>query len=1813
MTGPQASNAAPKGPRILIGLLVLVILVQFGVIWSLLRQPAPVAVEQTEQTAGPSAGQSARVVETAMSPNRRQILVSFDQPVGPKEPVVLAEDAPIPASVDPEVAGRFAWASPFMLRFEADQAFSPAVNYALKLDPAALGVDIVGETTFNVASDGLRLERITLDQEPAEKPNQVRVKASLSFNLPVRPEDLDKALSLHDPLTNASVPLMLTTTWISTSFDVLSDPVDKTPEARELTLSLAQGLPPAEGDIGLDQAASRNIELVLDPALHVQSFSAQTGRSPGDTLVSIRLSAPVTGDVAARALTIKPDARPKITASGQELSVRGDFQPGQTYSLTLAKGLTAADGAVLEEDAGQTLRFPDLEPRVGFRDQGMFLSREGMRSLTLESVNARRATLRVDRVYLNNLFNLLYFNRWNVFSEYYYGSYIDHVYGDNIVDRVINLQSPRNSVVETPLELGPSIRQGGPGLYHVGVSLPDDYEGVQRWALVTDLGLTAKLSANDILVSVASLKNQAPRNNVRVELISDQNQVMLRGSTDANGLWHAVDLAPLFEKHRPYLLVARVGSDFSFLLFDEFGVDTAGLPTNGRSVAGQPYTAYLYGERNIYRPGETVKGLITIRDQNLKTPPPMPVTLICRDPQGRELSTKVLGLDERGMVEFRQPLADFALTGRYGMELRVADNTAGTYEFMVEDFMPDRIEVGIDPATKEASLGQNVAFDVSSRYFFGPPARDLPVETRVRLEAAEFSPQGWQDYVFGESDRAFDAREVLSAESRLDDSGRATFEAVLPDGLRPAAALAAAITCRVRESGGRGVAAMARVPVHAYPYYLGLKKLASQGVDPGLTQRFDYAAVAPDGQAAPSGRLMARFYEDRWQTVLRRTPSGALSYDSVRDSRLLQETALPAGDSAGSFAFTPPSYGAYRVVLEDPVTGAAASIQFYAGGWGYSPWAMENPARLDLVLNKDEYRVGEMARVQVRAPFAGRLLVTVENDRVRDVQVHELSGNTAQLNVPLRADYSPNVYVTAVLVRGADSLAPGEPARAMGAVPVFVGRDAGRLPLAISAPAERRPLETLDVEVQAQPGGVVTLAAVDEGILQLIAQQTPDPFALFYEKRQLEVTTSDIFSLLFPEPPRVTKALAGGDAFLDKLRQLVRTQGLTRVKPVAFWSGPRVAGADGKVHISFELPQFQGALRLMAVGADGPRFGSTQATVRVRSPLVALPTFPRFLAFGDSIDIPIALRNDTGADGDFAMTLAAQGPASPATQNASLSVAEGRQELAFFPLTAGETEGRLGLTVTAQGRGEQTREEAELPVRAALPASTTIRGGVLAEQPVKLPMPEGLVPGTSFRDIVVGSHPLISFSGNLKSLLAYPHGCLEQTVSRAFPLLYLEDLARAVAPDVLAGRDPAAMVQAGVSRVMSMQLPDGGFSLWPRGDWVHVWASLYATHFLLEASRSGYYVDQGSLDRALQFAGQKAREEGRDIHELRERAYALYILAQAGWAERGAMDALTRRADKLPADVRDLLAAAWSATGQLDTAQKLLAAPGEEVGQRNDPSFDSAIRRQSLYLSALLDAGQAGTPAADEAAAALARQLEATRWPSTQENAFAFMALGKHLRRGQTPAPYLGRVLLDGRELATFDDTQILRVTNLREPGELTLEMTGGAGRAHYSVLTRGAPLAENYKPSSNGLEIRREYLSRDGAPLDGPAAQGDLLVLKIGVRSPEGPLDNVVVQNLLPAGLEIENPRLATTERLSAMAAMDDEMLTPAYQDLRDDRVLFFADLDGGGKWRTMYSLVRAVSPGRFQVPPARAEAMYHPELRASGERGELIVERAP
>jgi uncharacterized protein YfaS (alpha-2-macroglobulin family) len=865
------------------------------------------------------------------------------------------------------------------------------------------------------------------------------------------------------------------------------------------------------------------------------------------------------------------------------------------------------------------------------------------------------------------------------------------------------------------------------------------------------------------------------------------------------------------------------------------------------------------------------------------------------------------------------------------------------------------------------------------------------------------------------------------------------------------------------------------------------------------------------------------------------------------------------------------------------------------------------------------------------------------------------------VEVPIRITEAcrPNAYVTATVIRPIDPNAKWRTHRALGVARITVDPSDHRLAFDVQSPGEIRPRSTLELHIRAadpqgRPAGnaTLTVAAVDEGVLQLTRFATPDPLAFFHGTRALGVNSLDLYGLLMPEVPRPDKVSpAGGDE--DRPSRYRSPVVNKRFKPLALFSGPIRTDDQGYAATSFSVPEFAGQLRIMVVGSRGEQFGCAERNVLVRSPLLVQSSFPRFAAPGDLFDLPVVVFNNGTSDGEASLKIelspglhimgsdaatqrrSDEGKGSAlSTQRSTVHLRAGGQQTIQLHLSAAQRVGVAQVRLAAAMNGESYGETIELPVR---PANPTITGGGYATattaEPLKLPIPGGLLPGTQRLTIKVTPWPTLELPEGLDYLERYPYGCAEQTVSTCFPLVYLSELGTKIAPGVFEKSRVSEKVQAGILRLLGMQTADGGIAMWPRGRESWPWGSVYAAHFLVEAEAAGHPVPDDFRQRLLGYL-RRLLDQGGDGGELLEtQAYACYVLAIAGKPERILMGRLNELANAqgvaAPAEfaperaqARLYLAMAFLASGRRDLAAGSIpqTLPLPRTKRQTGGNIGSPIRDRALLVNTLLMV-QPDHPALPSLVQQLADAGRKGQWRSTQDCAFAVMAIGRYLRQAQSQHPYdSAQLSLAATTLASSQADKTLswtegavRSTPATQPAdrEFLVRLSGAPdARGHASWLQSGVPLG-SLPEADHGLKVRRRYLDRDGKPLTlDSITSGDLVRVELSIEGPPN-LEHVVIEDLLPAGLEIENPRLQTTAPTAAPEGSEpaaETSMQNVHLDMRDDRLILVGQLPNSGRATHTY-LARAVSPGVFVVPPVRAECMYDIALSSLSGGGKLTV----
>ena len=1018
-------------------------------------------------------------------------------------------------------------------------------------------------------------------------------------------------------------------------------------------------------------------------------------------------------------------------------------------------------------------------------------------------------------------------------------------------------------------------------------------------------------------------------------------------------------------------------------------------------------------ERGAYRPGETVHVTALVRDPKADAAGDLPLTLILKRPDGVErerVLTQDQGLGARQVDLALSPTAQRG-TWRVALYADPKGQPLAEAAFLVEDLEPERLTFTPQSATPTLDLADPPALTIEAAYLYGAPAGGLTVEGETRLSATDSLP-GHPGYRFGLAQEEVQPRSEALPQAQTDAQGRATLIPQLPEMAPSSRPLEAEISLRLIDGNGRPVERSLKLPVTSHQGRLGVKPLFDGSVEEGGSARFEVLALGPDGarRAVKGVRWTLSKVETRFQWYQQ---DGTWDYEPVVSTQRVADGTLDLNPDAAAQVEARVGWGAYRLELSAQDGGSLPVSLAFEAGWYVAPGAADTPDLLKVSLDRASYRIGETARARIEPRFPGTAVVMVLDDRLISQTMVEVPAEGATVELPVTDAWGPGAYVVATLFRPMDLAAKRMPARALGLAWAAVDPGTRRLMPGLTVTEKASPRSPLEIGIRV-PGlaageeAFVTVAAVDQGILNLTAYQPPDPDGWYFGQRRLGVALRDLYGQLIDRMQGVPGVVrSGGDGGIGRIQGPPPTEEL-----VAFFSGIVRLDAQGQARVSFALPDFNGSVRVMAMAWTRAGVGHAVKDVLVRDPVVMAAALPRFLAPGDRSRLLLDLTHLEGPAGDFSLTLAGESghlrfpdAAAPRT----LHLAEGGKARLSIPIQ-GETVGdeRLLLTLRTPD-GRDLTKRLTLGVRANNPETT---------QTHRLPLPPGgevrvgadlltgLIPGTGSVLVSVGGAGRLDIPGAVMALDRYPYGCSEQLVSRALPLLYLDEVA--LAAGLPADAKVKERVTQAIGEVLANQSPGGGFGAWDTGG-DDPWLDAYVTDFLIRARERGYTVPAIAFDNALD----NLRNRLSYVEDFSQGgegiAYALYDLARTGRAAIG--DLRYYAETKLDAFSTPLakaqLAAALALYGDRPRAETTMRAALATLDRERDGGawrmdYGSRLRDAAALLTLAAEAGGLGLDL-NALAGRVAGAREAVQYTSTQDDAWVLMAAAALMQGAARP------------------------------------------------------------------------------------------------------------------------------------------------------------------------------------------------------------------
>ena len=1731
-------------------------------------------------------------------------------------------------SFSPKISGKFKWTSASTLVFSPDAPLEPIQDYSVTVNK-----NVLFNTNFTPDFEEYSFHTPYFDVTKVDffwtnipyQSYKLSVQANIHFNYPVDPNSLKDFLEVKRSgaeITDYQIVSEHSADVIAVNFGEVQQ-IDK---VQNFSIKIKENLLSILGKEGLKE--SREFDVNLPPITRLAITNVTSGFDGSTGWIEVTTTQTVDEKQVRNFVSTEPSKKLDFSVSGNSFRIETDLDNVQTVELKIKKGLPGLYGGELEFDYEKEVSMVNVNPSINFADKkGKYLMLGGEENLEVNAVNIDEVQVEVSQVFKNNILHFLNRYSYYYYYDYYYYDYNPEYYvddyGKTIYEEKIKLAEGQNWLKSFTVNLNKALGKKFKGIYTVSVRSENErWRNDSKLVAISDLGVISKFANNEIYVFVNTISGAQPVAEAEISIISSNNQVILNAKTDEEGVAVFKDVKNNTEGFYPRLIVVEKGEDFNYIDLRETRIETSRFDVGGLTQYANDFNVFTYSPRDIYRPGEDVKISSIVRNDKIQIIKDIPVITKIITPSGKVFEAYKNELNEEGSYVVGFTLPDYAQTGSYSANIFTgSDQLIGSYQFKVEEFVPDKIRVNVKADKEKTKPGEKVNIKVDAEFLFGAPAAELKYEVDIQLNHKSFYSKNYPDYVFSNSSIKNTSIENVFLDGQLDSEGKTSIEYNIPAGIKSGGVVTGTAYVSVFDLTGRTVTRSASFEVYPKDYFVGIKTTDYYyGVNDNI--RFNLLAVNPDDKIINNFYAKAKLIRYEWQTVLKKDNSNRYYYASEqKEVREWERDVTINGETP--FNFIVQRSGKYELRIFKKGSEYYQKKVFYAYGWGSSTagsFEVDKEGRVEIVFDKEEYEPGESAKVLFTCPFSGKLLVTVERGKVHSYQYLQVDSKSAELEIPLSDDYMPNVYVTATLFKEHNKENNAPFLVGHGFASMKVVKKKNKLPVSISAPEKIKPntAQQITIKTDAQKNVYITLAAVDEGILQITNYKTPDPFGFMYAKRPLMIESYDLYKLLLPEIVSKSSSPGGGDMMEEQLKKRTNPISVKRFKLLSYWSGIKKTNSDGVVTVSLNIPQFNGSVRLMAVAYTGSRFGSSEKFMKVADDLIIEPQIPRFLAVNDSLVSPISVINTTDKTANVDITVKAEGPLKvTSSTKKSLTINPNSTKSVTFGIVAQSQVGAGKIIIETSGLAN-VKEEIDIAVRPISPLIVeTGSGSIKAGKELQINIPKNFLKGTQTTSLTISKFPAIKFAKQLKYLVGYPHGCIEQTVSRLFPQIYFEDLAKLVAPEFYKTTNPAYYVKEGIRKVESMQLYDGSFAYWQGWTETSWWGTVYAAHFLLEAKKAGYDVSESVMKKMLKYLSTRVKEQstfdyvtysqtGRTIRKIakKEILYSLYVLALAKEGDIATMNYYKARPHLVSNDMRYLLAGSYALMGRWNNYYEIVpnSFQPEKTDRLTGGSFDSDIRANAIMLNVLLEVDPS-----NEQVPVIIKYLSqnSNRMYSTQERSFAFLALGKAASLN-ADANVTIDILVAGKSLNKFSGKDLTVTDEKLNAANVTLKGSG-SGEVYYFWSAEGVKLNEKVKEEDSYLRIRRSFYSYKTGRIipDFRFYQGELIVCKIELTGFERNAQNIVITDLIPAGFEIENPRLNPATEIQWVPK---HPMYVQYMDIRDDRLLLFTDLNRN-KTKEFYYLLRVVNQGTYQLPVIGAEAMYDQEYHSYNGAGVVKV----
>jgi len=1340
---------------------------------------------------------------------------------------------------------------------------------------------------------------------------------------------------------------------------------------------------------------------------------------------------------------------------------------------------------------------------------------------------------------------------------------------------------------------------------------------IKQNILASDLGIIVKEDGDHSLnVFVSDLVTTKNLSSVKIKIYNYQHRLIGEGTTDRNGR------ANIAVPHKAFLLVAEKNKQFGYIRLD----DGSSLSLSMFNVSGQKVSngikAYLFAERGIWRPGDSIFLNAIINDKNNNLPDKHPVVMEIYNPQNQLFLRRVKTMSKNNFYDFRFATPDDAKTGNWKAKLKVG-GVQFSKTIKVEAIKPNRLKIRLK--FKDDILHKDdKSFELTAQWLHGAPASGLKAIVEMRLAKGKTGFKNYNDYHFDDVSKSFYSEVETLFEGKLDTEGKAQIPINI-DVNNASGMIKTIFKTRVFEKSGDFSIDRESKIYSPYKTYVGLKIPKGKGWNNALysdeTNLIPVVTLDENGKPVDRKKLKIEVYEISWRWWWQRDSNESLGYylqSSSSKKIITDHISTKNGKAIYELKFPENTWGRKFIRITDPVSGHSTGQIFYTDykGWWDNPdkEATGGVEMLTFTTDKETYNIGDEVKIKLPVSSQGKALISIENgSKLIDAFWINLSKNNNTVRIPVTAEMNPNVYIHISYIQPHNQTENNRPIRLYGVNGIAITNPGTHLHPVINMPDELRPESPVTIRVKEQNGKPMTysLFVVDEGLLDLTRFKTPNPWHRFYAKEALGVKTYDMYNYVMGAfSGEIAGLLAiGGDEDLIE----TGTKKANRFKPVVKFLGTfDLKKGQTKVH-KFTMPNYIGSVRTMVVAGNlQGAYGKTEKTVPVKKPLMVLASLPRVLGPNEHVKLPITVFADKNIK-DVKVRITTNDLIQiNGKSNQQIRFNEPGEQMLYFDLSVARKTGNGQVKVFVSGHGETATYTVDIPVRIANPEITKIQSAAVSQgQAWQTGYAPFGIAGTNNAVLEVSKIPSINLEKRLKYLMSYPHGCIEQTISSVFPQLYLQELTELSNIQKAEVQDH---ITAAIERLKKFQLNNGGFTYWPgQSGFADDWGTNYAGHFLLEAKKKGYLLPDRMLQDWISYQQKRANDWSLNKNapgyanrsQQMIQANRLYTLALAGKPALGAMNRF-REIGNLYNVAKWQLISSYYLAGKKSVAREMM----QDLTTKTDKyqelayTYGSNIRDEAIILQSLilLNEKEKAKALVDEVASNLASE----QWLSTQTTAYSLLAISQFVANEKPGPMSFNLKTVSGKRDYNSDKPIIQIPLTYSSNGKAELHLQNTSGQTLFVKLyNSGIPLESNDLATQKNLYLDITYLDTKGKPVDiAQLKQGTDFVIEVTVKHP-GILNdykNMALTQIFPSGWEITNTRMDNLNQWKSDGF--------TYQDIRDDRVMTYFDLNKG-KSKTFRFMANASFAGEYYLPSVKCEAMYDHNIMAVTNGKWVKIER--